>query len=205
MRHLLESLIVLAMCALPARATTLYTTFGPGQAFGSGGYTVEDNLGWASQFQTTSTGAVGSIDLPLLLQGGAMTVTVVIAADSAGSPGAALETFSINNLPATPTVESAISALNPVLTAGTPYWFEVIGKGPNPGTDIGQWYDTSLSTTQTIDITNNGGATWSVFSAGEPVAAFDVVSQVPEPGTCGAIIVGSILILSGRRRDSASR
>jgi len=190
---------ILVACVLPARATTLYTTFGPSQAFGSGGYTVEDNLGWASPFQTTATGAVGSVDLALALQGGSMSIKVVIASDSSGSPGAALDTYTITNLPATATVESAVSTLNPVLSAGTPYWFEVIGQGSNPGTDIGQWYNNTLGLTQTIDISNTGGSTWSVFSAGESDPAFDVVSTVPEPGLFSFAAI-SVVAFTFRRR-----
>ena len=193
-------IIALLACSLPSRADTLYTTFGPAQAFGSGGYTIEDGLGWAAPFQPTATGALGSIDVALsVMSNTAMSAQVILANDAAGSPGSVIESFTVNSLASTPTIETVDSTLNPVLTAGDSYWFEVIGEGSEPGVDIGQLYNNSQGLTETVDITSNNGATWSTFSSGESDPAFDLNTTVPEPASL-AVAVGLLTAVFPRRR-----
>jgi hypothetical protein len=182
--------------------TTLYSTFGTGQTFGSGGFSVEDNLGWAVPFQPSVTANLTSVDVALSLQSpDPFPMEVAIADDASGSPGATIESFSVTPT-STPTAESLSSILNPVLTGGTTYWFEVIGQVSEPGVDVGQLYSNNLGLTETVDITSTGGASWSVFSAGEPDPAFDVIGAVPEPASIAIAAVGLAGMSLRRRRKS---
>jgi len=86
-----------------------------------GSVTLEVAAGFTPASDAIFTGVDFAAEL--LGQPGDLTVALLVT-DAVGTPGAALETFSLA-APAVPSLVSIASSLNPVLSAGTEYWLDI--------------------------------------------------------------------------------
>lgn len=82
---------------------------------------------WASRFTTPAGGTwkLEAIELPLAFLGGQHTVDVVLRKETAGAPGAILETIRVSGPIAGGKVYRATSVVLPTLEAATAYWLEL--------------------------------------------------------------------------------
>jgi hypothetical protein len=193
------------ICAGAAGATTLFTDFGPGQTYnttsgwfiGGSGTTTPDSI--AAPFTPSVTATLDSLDLAVDVFAGTTSFTVEITADSSGTPGAVLESFSLTGITGTPTVRSLTSILHPSLSSLSTYWIAVF---PGGTTTAGGWNWNSVGTTG-FDFSSNGGSTWSVDSSTTDARpAFDVIGTptVPEPTTWVLLAAPLAAMLWFRRR-----
>lgn len=122
------AMLVALACSL-MQAETVFTSFGPGQAYiGSSDIIGSFSSNGAAQqssaysFVPSKTYVFNSIDFAAAWFGGPNQLTVLLAADASGVPGGTLEFFSFTNLAPSSAIYSANSLAHPVLTAGTRYW-----------------------------------------------------------------------------------
>ena len=126
--------ILMAGIAATANAEAIFSNLGPGDSFGMtsgwvvgnrttpfGSFTLEVAVAFTPASDAMFTGVDFAAEL--LGQPGDLTVALLVT-DAVGTPGAALETFSLA-APAVPSLVSIASSLNPVLSAGTEYWLDI--------------------------------------------------------------------------------
>ena len=116
-------------------------------------------------------------------------------------PGSVLESFTLSNIPTSPTVETLTSILHPTLSKGAFYWIAVFPGGSDT---LG---DTYANNTGDIgnDFSNNGGLSWG--SDIGPSDAFDIlgnpVPAVPVPSAALLLasgLCGLVMFASARRK-----
>jgi len=139
--NLLPLLPTLVLCLLPAHllAGTLYTNVSgdfPSNIFrGSVFVTNGDGLS-GTAFVATASGNLASI-ATLLAQSKALPLSIGLYADSSGKPGQLLETWSVSvptsNQSSVPPLTTLVSVQQPLLSAGTKYWF-VVNQGRTANT-----------------------------------------------------------------------
>lgn len=188
-RHCL-AVLGLTLCS-SLGAATLFSDFGPSDAYSGTGWTVSGpsslantQQAVAAQFQPSDTAALSTIRVGAFWVSGTDAVTLDLASDSSGSPGSVIESFSL-----TPTsslsILTATSLLNPVLSAGTTYWIMML---PGDATTWAAWNENTQGVLG-VSFSSDGGSSWA-FSSGFAAPVFDVSGSVPEPST-------SVLLLSG--------
>lgn len=186
---------VLLALALGAQlnASTVYTTFGPGDTFQNFGDGVGQsiNMRWADPFtvswNTQVTGyrvamnQIGTGTTVLLsLWSGPTEPTTLIENNISIGPVTSLNT----------SIFSASSPTNPHLAPGTTYW--LVATVPNPATDIFRWAWSDQSGFSRMSIINGGS--WSALAP--PGDAFEILGTVPEP-TTGLLCGLGLLLLAG--------
>src|SRR5208337_3391165 len=130
----------------------------------------------------------------------------VVAADSGGTPGAALETFSSITVPnvgnsSTGMILTEDSQAHPDLVAGTTYWLWL--RPHDPTADVGVGWNSSSPVvsgiTSAYQTVPNGA--WSTIGVGTTQAAFDIAgtptTAVPEPSSLVIAGVGALVLLLG--------
>ena len=178
-------------------ADTLYSNFGSGGNLYnccsgwtiSGTGTVGTSFTSANEFQVTTGGSVGEIDVAVGLVVGPDSFYLSIASDNDGQPGAALATFSNLNSNGNNfgscckfTSITGISGLN--LNAGTNYWM-VIGPSSTSSATWEAW-NFSNSATGIDEYSTDGGKTWN-SNGNQPQGAFQIIGggggggTTPEP------------------------
>jgi hypothetical protein len=193
-------LIVLALYGLPAQlsAGIIYNNVGggfPGDSPGS------YNFGGPNGFEGTtfiSTGGGNLSTISLDLGGSVSPITGGLYTNSAGEPGTLLEswTFAQPISPISPPpLTTLTSAVHPLLSSGTQYWFVV--SLPNTGQGEGLFEnDTAVA-----------GGVWTGFAintltqsfASGPAVAIQVTST-PEPTTMLLVLSGLCLCGFSRLR-----
>jgi hypothetical protein len=125
--------ILIAGIAAHADAGVIFSNLGPGDSFTlTSGRVVGDRttlfgsvtLEIAAAFTPSSDAIFTGVDFAAELLGQAGDLTVALLADASGTPGAALETFTVA-APESPSLVSIASSLHPVLNAGTEYWLDI--------------------------------------------------------------------------------
>jgi hypothetical protein len=199
---------LLATSSVSRADITLFTNFSAG-FYDTGNGNFLGNLGdgnlyaEADSFQPTATGNLSSLDIALsCLFGCPDAVTVIVAQNSGGLPGAVLETFSAagGSLPAfggAPVVLNSV--LYPLLTSGTEYWVKVTADN----NDSVAWGLNSTNDSSVAYLSQDGGTTWDTTSAATP-GALQVNGAVPEPSA--VILLGTIMLaLAIRIKGSGSQ
>lgn len=205
------------MAILPfgARADILISNFGPGLAYNtSGGNAVGnafDNNTYAEgdTFTPTFTATFSSLDIAL---GCAFVCpdpfNVSLTSDNGGQPGAVIETFSVAGSSLGPSGSNNAplvlnSALNPVLTAGLPYWITVTSDL----SDSISWNWNSTGDTSAEAISTDGGATWFSPSGQTPgaleVDGSPIISSTPEPSSAACLMLALLLLPAIRKSTKA--
>jgi hypothetical protein len=213
MRIAMVAALGLLAVAASARADVAFSDFGPGDTFntttglsifGSGAFS--GALGMATneaEFTSAASGSLTSVEVAVGYDGGPNSFTVTLYADNAGSPGTALESFSLTNAPAfgtSFTPETFTSVSLPTLTAGTSYWLGVAASDPNSSTD-GAWNFNSMGALGTDVRPPNAPATSTTL----PAFAVNVTA-VPEPSSLalGLVGVAGAVGYGWRRRNVAA-
>jgi PEP-CTERM motif len=209
-------LLLLWSGAIPARAdAVIFSNLGPGNSYGSTGRSLGDpgdgdyvTLGNAFTVGATSMN-LSEIEVAAGLMRGTNQLTIDLDADSGGSPGAVIESFTIKNaMPGFGTVSmnnlvTATSVLHPLLTAGTQYW--VVLSVPDDGLTWAAWNLNSTGDTGPVVISHDG-------VMGDPQTitrgAMEILGQssVPEPSTLVMLGTSGVVLLAfGRGRRGRSK
>ena len=157
---------------------------------------------WASQSFTTDANAYKLLSIDLLL--GALTgspdLFAELHADTAGSPGATLASFSLGGIgtgaPALFTLPGSLLDLN----ASSAYWI-VLGATGNGS--FGWAYaqgnsQSGLGALGAYGYSADTGATWGSFGTDDPYNVRVNVAAVPEPQTAALLLLGLVGVF-GRR------
>src|SRR5215472_6258224 len=209
----------LGVCALlfaaPAvsRADIVFTNFDPsfsyntsaGNFVGNGLDGTTNNYAQGDTFTPASNDTFTSLDIALSCFFGPgacwAPVTVSLNADSAGTPGATLESFAflgiflagfgVNNPPV------VLMSVGPplLLAAGTPYWVTVASTTANSVV----WNLNSTGDTSSEAISTDGGTTWFARS-GLTAGAYQVNgTPIPEPNAL--VLLATVLALFVLRKS----
>src|SRR5579884_929095 len=210
------SIATCLVCVLPSQAETISSTYAPGDAFNWGmGYGVIGPSELAYPFNVPADGnyMFDSASLGLTAEQPIFPGTstpVILASDSGGVPGAAMESFTVTGL-LTGTAGSVkpsivTSRTHPTLHGGNVYWLIV---APTADTCV-IWGTAFILTTPDLRAAFSNGI-WKASSlrAGDNwPGAFSVdatrVSSVPEPGSSVLLISGIILLTLARQALRAS-
>ena len=114
---------VLMLCAHICVADSLYNNLGPGNTFTiNREYDVNTSF-MASEFMASGSGNLGSVSIPLFSLNN--PVTMGLYTDSGGRPDMLLESWSVT-VPGFPGLLTTFpSVQQPLLSAGTDYWFVI--------------------------------------------------------------------------------
>jgi hypothetical protein len=201
--------LLFAVPAVSRADSVLFTNFAAGSSFNTGiGNVVgfDNNYAQGDTFTPTASADLSSLDIALSCFSACPdNFRVSLDANKSGTPGAALESFSVsgaslrvfgNNNP--PLVLNSV--LIPLLTAGTEYWVTV-SSDPN---DSIAWNLNSTGDTSSEAISTDGGTTWFAPSGLTPgayqVNGTTLVSSVPEPSTLSLMLLALGLVLVMRKR-----
>jgi PEP-CTERM motif len=184
--------------------TTLYSNFGSGGSVYNccSGWTVSGtgyigtSFTSANEFQVTTGGSVGEIDVAVGLVVGPDSFYLDIDADNGGKPGAVLASFSNlnsngNNFGSCCAFTSITGISGLSLSTGTNYWM-VLGPSSTTAQTWEAW-NFSNSATGTDEYSTDGGNTW-VSNGNQPQGAFQILGG---GGTSGSTPEPSSLLLFG--------
>jgi len=184
-----------------AGTITVYSNFGAGNSYdccngytesGAGSFTGFNSL-QAMAF-TNATGqnlALTQIDIADSFVSGDNSMTLNLYADNAGVPGAVLESWTVNNLPALGTccaVSRVFDVAGVVLQNGATYWLA-------PASDNSTWEAWNwnvIGANGAGALSTDVGATWASGPYG-PNGAFDVLGKPTVPEPPAVLLVGTAL------------
>jgi hypothetical protein len=190
--------LVLALCCVcwPAWAgTVLYSNEGPG-FFGDspGSLSPGPDAPLYTTFVATGSGSLASIQVALSLTTAGTVSGELFTDDGSGTgPGTVLETWSPSSDGTSAGLFTFTSAVNPLLTAGTQYWF---GLGANSGNGV-HVLENDEGVTGGYWI-NAGGGPYEELSNSSPTIGIDLnsssVTSTPEPPTAVLTLCGCSLL-----------
>ena len=201
----------------PTRAVVLFNNFGPNDSYlGNTGWTVSNgvdlmvHLEQAARF-TVSGGDhfLTSVELAMGHLFGPNVLHVTLHSESAGGPGAVLQTVTVLNqilpLPTEPQVNNPPIVANfgssTVLANGGAYWISLSSDTVEPNSWL-VWNYNITGDMGTRAHRTDGGP-WQVFSGQDPRGTFRINgTPVPEPTGALAFVLAGALTLVARRAPS---
>ncbi|MBV9850841.1 MAG: hypothetical protein JO250_14295 [Armatimonadetes bacterium] len=195
----LAALLGLTLAAAPARAqTTVFSTFGPNNAFNPGsGYSETSTQSVGAAFTPSASGSLFSITVAASNYAGTNDAHFYLTDSSAslGKPSAALDSFTFNNLPANGTnfaPEVGLSSAHPTLTAGTTYYL----YEQETGSEFNTFDVNSTGTFGTEVRSTNGGNSYT--SSTNILPAFSIqINAAAAPEPCAGAVLGGLCALTG--------
>jgi hypothetical protein len=187
--------LCLASSAMFANGSIIFSNFGPGDSYDPRSYTVQTSVFVAAPFVPIGSNYIlDQIDLPLALIGGLNSLTVDLATNAGGVPGAAIESWVFNDLAPFPDSSpplSASSVSHPELYGGAMYWLVVTATNAST---IAAWNLNSIGAETSLAFSYDGGATWIHTEPTVTVTAFDVLGTaiIPEPGYRSVLLLGLV-------------
>lgn len=207
MKIIVHSFLLVSMAA-SAGASTIYSTFGPGNSYdtvsdGSHSYDVgggafngniEDEQ--ASSFVATGSFLLDSIRVGAYNVEGTNQLTLYLAAGGT-QPGAPIETFSASNLTSTSEILTFNSTTHPLLQSGMIYWVVLTKTDLAGGADEWNWNSAGFQG-RSYMLFQNG--IWHANPTGL-APAFEVsgTSAVPEPGPTVLLLIGFSLAFAATK------
>jgi hypothetical protein len=203
---MLRSLAVLALYWIPASAESIvYSDYGVSFPDDSPGHYNIAFFAFAGiPFTTTGGGSLSSITFDVQTFE-ALPFTVGLYADSSGEPGTLLESWSVTAPSfvccSPPPTTNITSALHPLLTSSTQYWFLIAGPNSlhwfanDQGLAGGIWVGDAFNTLRNI-ITD------------APRTGIQVATTLPEPATISLLalgLLGMALVASRNRATGGNR
>jgi len=208
--RVLCNLLIVLLAASQLQAVPVFSTFGPGDSIGGGGYYIGylyalgSEIDSGGQFAITvgTPHTLDSIELAAYLDAGINEMDVWLMSDATGEPGAIIEAFNFQNLPDDSLANKPLlvgnSALNPILTPGTNYW--LVASAPNEHATLAVWSKPDPLVMGTA-ANRYGTGPWNVFN-GEMMAFRINGSPIPAPGAILLAGLGAGLVGWMRRRRS---
>jgi hypothetical protein len=209
-----------------AAPISVYDNFGTGDAYDtSEGWAVTgptatfsnrfNNIEAAMSFSPSQDCSLFAVALAVSLSGsGTNSITVTLADNDSGVPGAAIETFQFDgamgqfNNDNTPL--QADSVANPILDSDQTYWLVVSATGDTYAYWNDSLSDTSGGANQNLSNAPSGW-NWSFYS-GDTTAAFSItgtaLAPAPEPASIAFFSTGTLAVIGfylARKRRSAKR
>jgi len=199
---------------LPSKADLVFSNLGAGDGYSAGGRILQGEtvgtIGNADQASTFTVGALSysltSLELGLGVSA-AGPLDVILAADAGGSPGAALETISLN-LNADGLAYAAASG-STVLGANTTYWVIADAKGSFDG--AWRWNNTGdvgLTAGRSAPVNSFAYGPWNLRPDDDRYALRVEGNVVPEPTGSALLLLGFglvRLVLGKKQRDTQAR
>lgn len=202
----LISILCFSLAAISSQAVVAFNTFGPensAKSFGWGFGDIRDAR-IASQFTSSVTGTLTTIDLMLQRSTTPGIATISLFQDSGNDIGTLLGVFSAD---VTSAGVKTLTNSNPSLelVAGNKYWIEA--KSTAGSNLYSGWYINNQGVNGLIkfgSVEGSLGNPTSTYKVGPAeLPAFRVnVAPVPEPSTLACLAAGSLLL---RRRKRASK
>jgi hypothetical protein len=190
-------------------ADTVFSTFGPGQSFLTGGVWMvggQPPEEIAASFVPAQDFTLETIDFAAVFLSGTDSQVDVSLAAGASAPGAPIESFTVSGLSTIPAVLTVNSASHPQLDAGVTYW--IVLSAPDPAATLAGWNQNDQGFVG-VSARLDGGA-WFDLGTEVLTPAFDVlgipaIPTVPEPSTgplVTLVIACQLAVFMGRRRKS---
>jgi len=206
---------MLAAVAQPAWCTTIFTTFGPGDSYSGGGYTIgsvpaaipaPQQQEIAVSFVAGFSGTLDSIRMGVgHFPGGPDSYILTLASDSLGQPGLPLETLTGLVFPPIPgAILTVNSATHSTLSAGSTYW--VVMAATNSTASFGLWGTNDQGIVGASRRNSANSFTWTAnILSPSPAVEVNAITPVPEPATAGLMFAGlaALAISTSARRNRA--
>ena len=197
MKYLLR-LALLAAAIVPANAGIIFSDLDVGNAYSIiGGYHITDSQPVGMTFTAPMDFRLGELDLALsaaLFSSTANGLQVSLNADSGGSPGTVLSTWTLNNLPLSTvccTLQKVVAASPIDLTFGSLYW--VVATTSDPMANF-------VWNFNLVGASSSGPAIVPALTSTPFLLGAFQVTSIPEPGSVALCVGGLALILLGKFR-----
>jgi hypothetical protein len=140
-----------------------------------------DDIDAGGTFTPGADYTLDSVTVAFVWASGTNAFDLWLMSDSAGAPGAIIETLPFINVPSSVSLLTATSVLHPELSAGTQYWLVASALGDG---FLG-WHINNTGDTGPSALRANDGP-WSISPVNVPAFAVEgtqVISEVPEPAS----------------------
>ena len=201
-----RALIVGALsCAIGgyAHGQIFYNNFLAGDTSTTNGYAFEGGgtLSYFEQgfsFTSGATGQLAKLTLSVFYVTGTNSATMTLWSDSAGLPGSALGSWTLNNLPSNGSGTATTTSFTggPPLSSGTTYWLSV----SVPVNSESTWDQTSAGTIGPRVFRSSSSSAFS--NVGNGVQGGMRLEAVPEPTSLAALSLGALLVLKRLRNNA---
>lgn len=195
-------LLAFALDSTARADTIIFSNFGPSMTYNTTqgyGVTGDQSFGQVVAVRFTSTGNFNFTSAQLAMSyivASTNRLQVSLATNSANAPGTIIETITLPGaVTDDPSIVTANSATNPLLSAGTDYW--LIAFAPDAGTNM-LWHlslaDSPNGSNFVVNQTHSQNGPWTQRTTIRPAFQINgnlpVTTAVPEPATMMLLLTG---------------